>query len=78
MTDIAHHSGTFPRGHHAYLQREANARLIARLSPEDAPHPHASSSFEFPDPTDLRGIPVCGPNVTGTIRGTQPENAATR
>lgn len=68
---------TFPKGHHAYLQREANAHLIAKLTPEQEPA-RRTTRFEFPMPADLRGIPVCGQGVGSTMRGTQPENAATR
>lgn len=77
MTDPTSRHGTFPRGHHAYLTRQANAQLIARLSPDKRPAT-TTNRFEFPDPVDLRGIPVCGQGVGSTMPGTQPENAATR
>lgn len=69
---------TIPRGHWAYLQRARNAKLLAGLTPDPAPTPHPTSHFEFPNPTDLRGIPAIGMSVPGHIRGTQPENAVTR
>ena len=68
---------TFPKGFHAFQLRLANAQRIARLT-ESAPAPHVSSSFSFPDPVDLRGIPAIGRGVGGTIPGTQPENAVAR
>lgn len=69
---------TFPRGHHAFLARLHNAQLIARLNPDTSPPAHLSTRFEFPDPTDLRGIPAVGLGVPGHVRGTQPEATVCR
>lgn len=70
---------TFPKGHHAYLTRIENAKMISRLNPDDrAAIRHTTAVFEFPNPADLRGFPVVGEGIAGHIRGTQPENAATR
>ena len=69
---------TFPRGHHAYLQRLAHLKTHPpQPTMTDDTH-KPSRHFEFPDPVDLRGIPVTGPGVGSTMRGTQPENACTR
>ena len=67
---------TFPRGHHAYLQRLAH--LKAHPPTPDTTTTTPTTTFAFPNPTDLRGIPAIGQGVPGHIRGTQPETAATR
>jgi hypothetical protein len=68
---------SFPLGHHAHLQRQANAKRIAHLHPTPPPtHHHAG--YEHPDPVDLRGIPALAQGVGGTIPGTQPEQQACR
>jgi hypothetical protein len=67
----------FPLGHHAHLQRQANAKRIAQLTPSQ-PAIHVHTGFSFPDPQDLRGIPALAQGVGGTIPGTQPEQHACR
>lgn len=66
---------TFPKGHNARQQLERNRRIIAKIDADihDRLTVHVSSSFEFPDPVDMRGIPALGPGVGGTIRGTRPD-----
>jgi hypothetical protein len=66
-------TGTFPKGHNAYLTRVENATIIAALSPDDPKPVHIHTTFEFHDPTDLRGIPAIGTGVGGVIRGTRPD-----
>lgn len=61
---------TFPLGHSAYLTRARNAKTIAAARPPAATI-HIHARFEFPNPQDLRGIPVVG-GVTGTCPGTDP------
>jgi hypothetical protein len=68
---------TFPLGHHAHLQRQANAQRIARLEPPK-PITHHYAGYEHPDPVDLRGIPCLAKAVGGTIPGTQPEHRICR
>lgn len=68
---------TFPLGHHAHLQRQANAQRIARLEPSK-PILHHHAGFNFPMPVDLRGIPCIAQATPGHIRGTQPEAATCR
>ena len=68
---------TFPLGHHAHLQRQANAQRIAKLQPTQ-PITHQHAGYQAPDPVDLRGIPCLAKAVGGTIPGTQPEAATCR
>ena len=73
---------TFPRGELSqlpprfvsYRDRVAVAQAAAE---SDTPHVHRSS-YEFPNPGDLRGIPAIGSGVQGHIAGTQPERRACR
>lgn len=67
---------TFPKGYHAFELRVANAKRLAKLTPDE--RRAITSTFEFPDPVDIRGIPAVGRSISGHIRGTQPESAATR
>ena len=58
----------------AYRDRAAAAQAAAI---SDQPIVHRSS-YEFPNPGDLRGIPAIGFGVQGHIAGTQPERRACR
>jgi len=66
---------TFPRGHHhtapTHGQVPLNVNRAIGTTAGTATTP-AHRGFEFPSPTDLRGIPAIGHGVTGTIRGTDP------
>ena len=58
-----------------YAQQQADLRKVAELILEATraelePTPGSAGG----DPQALRGIPAIGPNVTGAIPGTNPEN----
>ena len=59
----------------AYRDRAAAAQAAAA---DQAPQHVHRSSYEFPNPGDLRGIPAIGSGVQGHIAGTQPERRACR
>jgi hypothetical protein len=66
---------TFPRGHNATAPGPNGPPLNVNRAigtNTGTATPPAHRRFEFPSPTDLRGIPAIGHGVTGTIRGTDP------
>jgi len=80
FTDPIPADGRLVRSIRRAAEHAASARLLIRIA-RDSNQPLTrpiTDRFEFPDPVDLRGIPATGRGVGGTIRGTQPEHAATR
>lgn len=58
-------------------QAEEVARALAESVGEGRPMRDGPATLHT-DPARLRGIPAIGRNVTGAIRGTDPEREATR
>lgn len=73
---------TFPRGFVNHLLHVKNAKELERIARETGGNLTAAraeararreSPFEFPDPVDLRGIPVIGRGIAGIAPGTRPD-----
>jgi hypothetical protein len=67
---------TFPRGHHhtapTHNRTPLDVNRAVGTNTGTATPPVVHRRFEFPIPTDLRGIPAIGHGVNSTIRGTDP------
>jgi hypothetical protein len=63
------------RRHHEHAR---HAVLLARIARDTggqvdvAREALRETRFEFPNPSDIRGIPLVGRGVSGVIRGTSP------
>lgn len=70
----------FPRGFSSYQAHLANAAMLERLAREtggDVAVERAGPATPA-DTETLRGIPAVGRGIAGVIRGSQPEQEATR
>lgn len=76
MTAPIPYEGRLSRAIRRQHEDAQTARVLQQIARETdvAIGRPASSRFEFPDPADLRGIPVVGRNIAGVIRGSRPED----